>query len=144
MLDAGIDPEDPDAGIFHLNIDNSIIPVYENPNSIIRYAATMHPADWALAIASMSINALEGGPAIPYYATKLPVAHEGAYDQWLGGGFPEGKTRRAAPESLEACYIENGKWVNPNSMEDWPYLQDPNIPEQLWSQIPQPWRNNMR
>lgn len=144
MLDAGIDPEDPDAGIFHLNIDNSIIPIYENPDSIIRYASTMHPVDWALAIASLSINALEGGPAIPYYATKLPVPHESAYDQWLGGSFPEGKTRRAAPDTLEVCYIEDGEWVNPNSFEVWPYLQDPDIPEEIWGQIPEPWRANMQ
>ena len=36
MLDAGIDPKDPDAGIFHLNIDNSIISLYEDPDSILR------------------------------------------------------------------------------------------------------------
>jgi len=144
MLDAGISPTDPDAGIFHLNIDNSIIPVYENPDSIMRYASTLHAVDWALAIASLCVNTMEGGPQIPYYATKLPVPREGAYDQWLGGGFPEGKTRRAAPTELEVCYIKDGKWINPNSAEVWPYLQEPNIPKELWPKVPEPWRSNLR
>jgi ABC-type sugar transport system substrate-binding protein len=144
MLDAGVSPTDPDAGIFHLNIDNSIIPLYENPDSILRYASTLHAADWALAIASLAINAMENGPAIPYYATKLPVPHNGAWDQWLGGGFPEGKKRRAAPANLKVCYVKNGKWVNPNSKSDWPYLQDPNIPKDLWGMVPEPWRSNLK
>jgi ABC-type sugar transport system substrate-binding protein len=143
MLDAHIDPKDPDAGIFNLNIDNSIIPHYAEPGSILRYASTLHAVDWALAIASLSINAMEGGPSIPYYATKLPVPREGAYDQWLGGGFPEGKTRRAAPADLKICYIKDGKWVNPNSLQEWPYLQNPNIPEDLWDKVPTPWRSNL-
>ena len=144
MLDAGISPTDPDAGIFHLNIDNSIIPLYENPDSILRYASTLHAVDWALAIASLAINAMEKGPAIPYYATKLPVPHDGAWDQWLGGGFPEGKKRRAAPTNLKVCYVKDGKWVNPNSRSDWPYLQDPNIPKDLWGMVPEPWRAALR
>jgi ABC-type sugar transport system substrate-binding protein len=144
MLDAGISPTDPDAGIFHLNIDNSIIPLYENPDSILRYASTLHAVDWALAIASLAINAMENGPAIPYYATKLPVPHNGAWDQWLGGGFPEGKKRRAAPTNLKVCTVKDGKWVNPNSKGDWPYLQDPNIPKDLWGMVPEPWRATLR
>jgi len=144
MLDAGISPQDPDAGIFHLNIDNSIIPVYEDPKSIIRYASTLHAVDWALAIASLSINAMENGPAIPYYATKLPVPRNGAYDQWLGGKFPTGKTKRNAPQDLKVCYIKDGKWVNPNSTALWPYLQDPNIPKNLWSKVPAPWNGNLK
>jgi ABC-type sugar transport system substrate-binding protein len=144
MLDAGINAQDPDAGIFHLNIDNSVIPVYENPKSIIRYAATLHAVDWALAIASLSMNAMENGPAIPYYATKLPVPRDGAYDQWLGGSIPAGKARRAAPQDLKVCYIKDGKWVNPNSATTWPYLQDPNIPKNLWPKVPAPWSNNLR
>jgi len=144
MLDAGISPQDPDAGIFHLNIDNSVIPVYEDPKSIIRYASTLHAVDWALAIASLSINAMENGPAIPYYATKLPVPRNGAYDQWLGGGLPAGKARRSAPQNLKVCYIKDGKWVNPNSTLTWPYLQDPNIPKNLWSKVPAPWNGNLK
>jgi len=144
MRDAGIDPKDPDAGIFNLNIDNSIIPLYSEPGSILRYASTLHATDWALAIASLSINALEGGPAIPYYATKLPVPREGAYDQWLGGGFPAGKTRRTVPSDMKAAYVKDGKWVSPNSPKDWPYMQDPNIPKGLWDQVPQPWRANLK
>ncbi len=144
MRDANIGAKDPDAGIFHLNIDNSIIPPYSEPDSILRYASTLHAMDWALAIASLSVNALEGGPAIPYYATKLPVPRDGAYDQWLGGSFPAGKTRRAAPKDMKVAYIKDGKWVNPNSSKDWPYLQDPNIPKNLWNQVPQPWRANLR
>jgi len=144
MLDAGISPEDPDAGIFHLNIDNSIIPLYENPKSIFRYAATLHAVDWALAIASLAINAMEGGPAIPYYATKLPVPKDAAYDQWLGGNLPPGKTKRKAPVDLKVCYIKDGKWVNPNPTSIWPYLQNPNIPKELWSKVPDPWRGNLK
>jgi ABC-type sugar transport system substrate-binding protein len=144
MLDAGISPKDPDAGIFHLNIDNSIIPLYSQADSILRYASTLHAVDWALAIASLSINAMEGGPGVPYYATKLPVPRDGAWDQWLGGGFPQDKTRRAAPENLQVCYLKDGKWVNPNSTKDWPYLQNPNIPKDLWDMVPQPWRANLR
>lgn len=143
MRDAGISATDPDAGVFHLNIDNSIIPLYANPDSILRYASTLHAVDWALAIASLSINAMEKGPAIPYYATKLPVPHEGAWDQWLGSGFPKDKTRRAAPSTLKVAHIKDGKWVNPNSRQDWPYLQDPNIPKELWSAVPEPWRANL-
>jgi ABC-type sugar transport system substrate-binding protein len=144
MIDAGVKPTDPDAGIFFLNIDNSVIPPYSDPNSILRYSASLHAVDWALAIASLCINAMEGGPAVPYYATKLFVPHAGAYDQWMGGDFPADKTRRAAPANLKVCYLKNGKWVNPNSPKDWPYLQDPNIPKDLWSMIPQSWQGNMR
>jgi ABC-type sugar transport system substrate-binding protein len=144
MLDARISPQDPDAGIFHLNIDNSVIPVYEDPKSIIRYASTLHAVDWALAIASLSINAMENGPAIPYYATKLPVPKNGAYDQWLGSKIPAGKARRSAPQDLKVSYIKDGKWVNPNSTATWPYLQDPNIPKNLWSKVPSPWNGNLK